>query len=168
MLQYMYMKYSSGNKTKGKDRYTYKHGMARTRFYRCWMRMRRRCSEVNDVSYKYYGGRGITVCDRWQDFQNFYADMFSTYSDVLSIDRIDNDGNYEPNNCRWATNAEQSSNKRSTHQITYNGVTKSLPEWAEEKGLKVSTLWNRLFKYKWPVADALNPVARRLNKTKKV
>lgn len=91
-----------------------KHNLHKTRLYRIWCQMKTRCFCVNSPSYKYYGGRGITVCYEWQiDFLNFYNwAINNNYSDNLSIDRINVDGNYEPNNCRWATTKEQALNKR--------------------------------------------------------
>lgn len=88
------------------------HGMAGTKLNRVWSGMKARCSNPKHESYANYGGRGIKVCNRWQSFDNFLADMGETYRDGLSIDRVDNDGDYEPNNCRWATLAEQATNKR--------------------------------------------------------
>lgn len=100
-----------------------------------------------------YGGRGITICERWESFENFLADMGEGPSNK-SIDRIDNNGNYEPGNCRWATQSEQSRNRRSTHLLTHEGVTLSLIEWSERSGINLATLLTRI-KHGWSPADAL-------------
>lgn len=97
--------------------------------------MKGRCLNPSDVSYAHYGGRGISICDRWVDsFENFYADMGDPPSPHHSIDRIDNDGDYEPENCRWATHAEQRNNRRSKRSATLGGVTLPLKEWCTELG----------------------------------
>src|SRR5215207_4952752 len=88
------------------------HGRSYTYEYQCWADMLQRCNNKNSNNYKYYGARGITVCERWRKFENFYADMGERPNDNYSLDRINNDGNYEPNNCRWTTTDIQAQNKR--------------------------------------------------------
>ncbi len=103
----------------------YKHGMARTSTYVCWQDMKNRCYNPNVKAYKHYGGRGITVCDRWLDSENGFINFLNDMGEKpkgLSIDRIDVNGNYEPSNCRWATASQQSINKRPKHQ--YLGIRK--------------------------------------------
>lgn len=90
----------------------YRHGMTRTPVYRAWVAMLQRCTNPNLPGYSEYGGRGITVCERWRDFVNFNADMGAKPTPKHSLDRIDNNGNYEPDNCRWSTPKEQINNQR--------------------------------------------------------
>lgn len=104
-----------------------------------------RCTNPNNPQYSSYGGRGITVCDRWRhSFENFLADMGPRPSDKHSIDRIDNDGNYEPGNCRWATQREQCRNKRSNRIIEFDGVRLPVVDWAERLGVPVEMLRGRI------------------------
>lgn len=108
------------------------HGMTHTREYKIWHGMTRRCTSKNLKSYKNYGGRGIKVCERWQEsFMNFYADMGRRPSPMHSVERLDNNGDYEPSNCVWATPLEQSINKRapSTSKSGYRGVSKYRGKW---------------------------------------
>lgn len=122
--------------------------------YQCWQNMRARCRNHRHPSYERYGGRGITVCDRWAKFYNFLADM-GEKPDGLSIERLDNNGNYTPKNCKWGTIYEQSNNKRSNRRITFKGESKTFTQWAKYLGINKVTLWERLKKH--PLARALAP-----------
>lgn len=113
-----------------------KHGLSYSPIYRIWQLMRQRCYLKTNKSYKNYGGRGIKVCLRWQDFQNFYADMGKNYRVGMSIERIDNNGDYEPNNCKWIPVASQGRNKRTTRLVTYKGKTQTVTDWEKELGYK--------------------------------
>lgn len=133
------------------------HGMSRTRLYSCYRDMLNRCFREKTSCFENYGGRGITVCDEWRNsFEAFQKWALSNgYSDELTLDRVDPDGNYCPENCRWATDEEQGNNKRNNRLLTYNGKTQSLSQWARENGIKTTTLFMRLYKYGWTVEDAL-------------
>lgn len=122
-----------------------KHGQSRTRIYRIWQLMKDRCSNVNRDRYKDYGGRGITYCKEWVDFKCFYSWAIDNgYKENLTIDRINVNGNYEPNNCRWITNKEQQNNKRYHHLFLFNGEIKNLAQWGEETGLPYDIIWRRI------------------------
>ena len=130
------------------------HGLARTNKYKRWNSMKGRCYNKNNKDYKYYGARGIGVCTRWRNsFENFYADM-GERPEGRSLDRIDNDGDYSPENCRWATQTEQNNNRRDTVMCTLNGKTQSLHSWAKELGIKHITLYKR-FKKGWSAHKTL-------------
>lgn len=116
--------------------------------------MIQRCTQPQTHQYQNYGGRGIQVCERWLNFEHFLVDM-GLRPEGRSIDRINNDGNYEPGNCRWATNAEQQSNKRNNRNLTFNGETHTLDEWARVSGVHRSTLRARLDRYGWNLEKAL-------------
>jgi hypothetical protein len=112
------------------------HGMHGTPEYYRWASMKLRCYVKTHYAYPRYGGRGITVCDRWRNnFEHFLVDVGNRPTDRHSLDRIDNDGNYEPNNVRWATNQEQANNRSSNVNITYNGETRTQAEWARLAGI---------------------------------
>lgn len=107
--------------------------------YIVWLTMHQRCTYPKHKSFKDYGGRGITICERWNDFSNFLADM-GERPHRKTIGRIDNDGNYEPGNCEWQTHSEQARNRRNTPYLTAFGETKPLLEWAEQYGMRADTL----------------------------
>lgn len=121
------------------------HGKRNTRIYNTWNAMRQRCNNENSPSYKNYGGRGIKVCEEWESsFEAFYAwAMNNGYEDDLTIERINNDGNYEPSNCRWIPIDRQANNKRSTNYVTYMGKTQSLSDWCRELGLDYKVINER-------------------------
>ncbi len=129
--------------------------------YRIWCAMVTRCSNPNQAHYKHYGGRGIKICDRWRSsFKHFLADMGSRPPNH-SLGRIDNDGDYSPSNCRWETPAMQSRNSRNNRNITWNGVTKCLSDWAKSIGINRKALWHRLDHLKWPLERALSTPSKR-------
>lgn len=133
-----------------------KHGGFGTRLYEVWRQMHRRCYGKETKSYPLYGGRGITVCNEWKEFDQFrdWA-LASGYSDDLTIDRIDVNGNYCPENCRWATDKEQSNNKRNNHLVEYNGEKHTVSEWADKYGVDQRTLYARLNNRDWDLKAAL-------------
>ena len=118
-----------------------KHGQRHTRLYNIWLNMRDRCLIETNPAYINYGGRGIEICEEWDDFNNFWkwAEK-SGYSNELTIDRIDVNGNYCPENCRWVGRKKQSNNKRNNDYLTYKGITKTRQEWAEEYDINVEHL----------------------------
>lgn len=123
---------------------TYKHGSYNNRIYRIWAGMIARCTNKNAPRYKDWGGRGITVCEKWRTFQGFYEDMKGGYADNLSIDRIDNDKNYCKENCRWATKEEQANNTSQNRYINYNGRTLTLTQLCAELNLSYKAVHHRL------------------------
>ncbi len=136
---------------------TVKHGCSYTPTYRCWADMLNRCQNPNIKYFHCYGGRGITVCERWKQFENFLADM-GHKPNGRTLDRINNDGNYEPTNCRWATPAEQG------HRIlTIKGVTDCVVGLAKHFGLASSTVFNRLHRG-WSAERAFTTPPRKMLK----
>lgn len=121
-------------------------GLSKTRIYGVYGNMKDRCNNPNSDHYHRYGGRGIKVCDRWQGdggFENFYADMGPRPSSLHTLDRINNDGNYEPGNCRWATIDIQANNRNSNVSITLNGETKTIAQWSKVTGIGATTILYR-------------------------
>lgn len=122
-----------------------KHGMCGTRIYMIWHDMKNRCQNTKYREYYLYGGRGIQIHPEWQTFEPFYAwAMASGYRDDLTIDRKDVNGDYCPENCRWATQQEQQNNRRNNRLITAYGETHTLAEWSYKTGIKQGTIWARL------------------------
>lgn len=144
----------------GKEHYSFKHGMAggkkktASRLYNIWLHMRRRCFTKTCKDYKYYGQRGITVCEEWNDFRNFQEWAVNNgYKENLTLDRKDVNGNYEPLNCKWATRKEQVRNTNSTKMVEYKGQIKPLAEWAEILGINYSALRRRIY-LNWDIERA--------------
>lgn len=131
----------------------YKHGCIESGLYHTWWLMRRRCEHPAHKSYADYGGRGIKVCERWHDVRMFVEDMGPRPAGA-SLDRINNDGNYEPSNCRWATKSEQQLNKRNTAYLEVDGVTLPRSVWAKRTGISHSLITYRL-KMGWSPRDAV-------------
>ena len=126
------------------------HGMAKTPIWYCHSHMKGRCYNRNNKAYKWYGGRGIKVCDEWlgeNGFQNFYEWAINNgYKEGLTLDRIDANGDYEPSNCRWATWEEQENNRRDNKRIKYRGKALTIPQWAKELGIPKYDLYNRKYR----------------------
>jgi len=133
----------------------YRHGLDGGPEHRSWQMMLSRCRNPKFPKYYAYGARGISVCDRWLSFKNFFADMGPRASGT-TLERIDNFGNYEPTNCKWSGAQEQQRNKRTNHLVTYGGFTRCLAEWSEITGINRATLWTRLMAG-WSPERALRP-----------
>jgi hypothetical protein len=135
------------------------HGMAGRRNmageYKIWASMIQRCTNKNERCYKYYGGRGIWVCERWKTFINFYKDMGRRPSLEYSLDRIDVNGNYEPKNCRWTTIKVQSNNRTNKRLLRHNGMELNVEQWAKITGINKRTIKSRINFLKWDVSKAL-------------
>lgn len=134
-----------------------KHNKRDTRLYQIWAGIKTRCYNKKNSRYNDYGGRGITICEEWRnDFQAFYDWAISNgYRDDLTIDRIDNNGNYDPSNCRWSTFTEQANNTRRNHVVECNGETKTLAEWSRKRKISYSALKQRINKLKLSPEQAL-------------
>lgn len=136
------------------------HGQSKTPLYRRWRSMRGRCENPNDSEYRNYGGRGITVCSRWMLFEAFSEDMSPSFLPSLEIDRIDTNGNYEPDNCQWVTRRENQRNKRNNHVIEFQGHKLTLVEWEELTGIKANTILTRI-RRGWPLDRVLMELANK-------
>lgn len=122
------------------------HGKTKTRLYRIWTRVKSRCFNSNVSEYDRYGGRGITICKEWEKSYEAFQEwaLNNGYKENLTLDRKDNNGNYEPQNCRWATAKQQNRNRRDNHYVTINGETKTCSEWAETSGVHIQTFLKRI------------------------
>lgn len=131
-----------------------------------WRSMKSRCTNQNDERWPLYGGRGIRVCDRWKSFDLFLEDMGEKPTRLHSIDRINNDGNYEPSNCRWATKSEQSNNRRTNRVVSFNGITSTITSMARNVGLTPNVVLCRL-RMGWTLDSALSaPVQNKRKRAK--
>lgn len=138
------------------------HGLSKTPEHNVWQLMKQRCTDPNVKNYHRYGGRGIKVCDRWlgvKGFENFLADMGRRPAGK-SLERINNNKGYSPENCKWAEKLEQANNTHTNRFLTYEGKTMTIAQWAREVGLSMHTLYARLFRLKWPIDRALTERTR--------
>lgn len=140
------------------------HGETKTRLHKIWEAMRSRCCDKNHKHFGDYGGRGIHICEEWSDYIHFRNWALNNgYSEDLTLDRIDVNGDYCPENCRWADWEIQQNNKRSNHNLTYGGKTQTISEWSRSTGINKTTIRARIMAG-WSVEDVLNkPVRKRLN-----
>lgn len=140
-----------------KEQHIKKHNQSRTRFYHVWASMKDRCNNPNNKNYKHYGGRGIKVYNDWNGPSGWECfrdwSISNGYHDGLTIDRIDVNGNYEPNNCRWVTQSEQTNNTRRTVLLTYNNETHNINQWAKILGINKNTFWSLVRKKKYSIKD---------------
>lgn len=143
------------NKIENPNRYI--HGKINTRIYSIWCGIKVRCYSVNSASYNNYGRRGISMCQDWEkNFLSFYEwSINNGYNDSLTIDRVDNNGNYEPTNCRWTTYAVQNNNSRHNHLVTYNGITLNMKQWSDKTGIKYQKIKDRINNCGWDIETSL-------------
>ena len=137
--------------------HTQKHNMSKTKIYRTWASMKNRCCNPNTQYFKNYGGRGINVCKEWMEsFESFRNWAYTNgYSDDLTIERIDNNGNYCPENCTWIPLSEQAKNRRNGYSITYKNKTQNLKSWCDELNLDYKMIHNRIYKLNWSFERAI-------------
>jgi hypothetical protein len=131
------------------------HGMSRTSIYRRWLTMKARCFNKSNRKYSRYGGRGVAVCDRWLSFELFLIDMGQPPGKEFSIDREDVNGNYEPGNCRWATQKTQQNNRVNNRILSFGGESLLISAWAEKTGIPHKIITQRIDRDRWPVERAL-------------
>lgn len=143
-----------------------RHGLTKTPIWWTWQAMKRRCVYKKDSEYENYGGRGITVCERWLKFENFHADM-GDRPGGQTIDRISTEGDYEPGNCRWATCKEQANNRRNNNFLTYNGQTMTITQWAGIINISRAGICGRI-RRGWPIEKALTKEKRKENRHERI
>jgi hypothetical protein len=151
-MQPQYNTPHSGNRT---------HGLSRSRIYGTWFAIKKRCHDPKSRAYAWYGARGIAMCDEWRNDAKAFVDYVSAlphYGEKgYTLDRIDNNGNYEPGNVRWATRHEQALNRRHPHpQYTYKGITQSLTAWSKELDIPIAKLYHRICQLNWPLERAFS------------
>lgn len=144
----------------------YKHGKTNTYIYHIWSSMTQRCTNPNNKSYYLYGARGITICDRWKQFENFFNDMGERPTNKHQIERINNNQGYYQSNCKWATPEEQGSNKRNNHMISFRDKTQCVSKWSRDTGIHEQTLWRRI-KLGWSTKKLLTTKPRKQNTKKR-
>lgn len=132
---------------------------ARPAEYASWNNMKQRCLNPNVKEFRLYGARGISVCNEWLKFENFLRDM-GRCPEGMQIERKDNNGNYEPSNCKWADTIEQGNNRRNNRVIEFNGKSQTLSQWSREVGISVKTLWRRISVSKWSIELAMTKAVR--------
>lgn len=143
--------------------YNETHKMSGTRPYRIWAGIKKRCNNKNFHHYEYYGGRGISYDNKWKTFEGFWEDMQDGYSEDLTIDRIDRNGNYTKENCRWATLSEQMNNHGHCKFVEINGDTKSTSDWCRYFGISVNTVYSRVQKGMTHYEAITTPIRRNEN-----
>jgi hypothetical protein len=132
----------------------FKHGMRGTRVYNSWQAMKKRCLNKNRKNYKYYGGRGIVVCEKWMEFENFYKDM-GECPRGKTLDRINNNLGYFKENCCWSTPRQQNNNRRDNHFLVYKGKTQTIAQWSRELDINYKTIYSRI-KRGWNIEKIFN------------
>ena len=139
------------------------HGESKNRLYKIWVGIKIRCHDEQNGSYHKYGKRGIEVCEEWRNSYEAFRDwaLSNGYTDKLTLDRKDNNGNYCPDNCRWATQKEQQNNRRNNHLLTYNDETLTISQWNDRLGFTRGTISQRLNKLGWSVEKALTTPIRK-------
>lgn len=143
-----------------------KHGLRRTLEYGIWANIKSRCTNPNDQAFEYYGGRGIKICDRWLRFENFLEDMGKRPSSKSTLDRKDNNGDYEKSNCRWITMKEQCNNRRSNRILSFNGKSQNISQWAKELNIQAALISLRLGRG-WSVEEALSKPGKPYDRVKR-
>jgi hypothetical protein len=145
------------------NRYIHGYSMGEgKRFYRVWSNMKSRCNNPKATYFRNYGGRGISVCARWGNFKNFMEDMHDSYKDGLTLDRVDNNGNYESTNCRWVSMKVQNNNSRNVRKLNFRGMNRTISEWAKELNITVRAIQKRLYVYDWEVDRILSTPMRKV------
>ena len=140
------------------------HGKSRTKVYVAWLKAKQRCRDFTAAEFADYGGRGISFCERWNDFKLFLADMGEPPTKHHSLDRVDVHRGYEPGNCRWAVKRTQANNTRANHFLTFDGHRLTLAEWERRTGISQKCILSRIVRLGWSVEKALTTPARAIRR----